>query len=162
MGFISLLLPKWLLKVFGICRWKPWVSKGRIYYYCSSGRSRVISPLHNDFINSVVSKRGEKKPGLVSAVFAQAGICLQTSSEMFVLLFIWLVAARVVTSWFASSTQNYWASTDWSALASTHIPHIYEVFPLFTSHQPQICPSLFLQTLKKLLSRAPWGQVPVH
>lgn len=103
-------------------------------------------------------QKGRKEARLVSAVFAQAGIRSQTSSEMFVLLFIWLVAARVVTSWFASSTQNYWASTDWSALANTHIPHIYEVFPLFTSHQPQICPSLFLQTLKKLLSRAPRGR----
>lgn len=45
--------------------------------------------------------------GIVSAVFAQAEMCSLTSPAIFVLLFQLLVAARVATSWFANSSQDY-------------------------------------------------------
>lgn len=84
---------------------------------------------------------------------------LQTSSEKFMLLHIFLIIAKVITSCFGSSELG---QTDLlpAGVTSTHIPHIYECF---VSHHPQhqVCPSPSLQALVKLCSGAPQEQFRV-
>lgn len=97
--------------------------------------------------------------GIVSAVFAQAEMCSLTSPAIFVLLFQLLVAARVATSWFANSSQDYWVGTGWPATGSTHITLRF-VRPFIFYKSPPSALDLLIIFFAKLLSRVSWRQFP--